>query len=253
MLRRICTLLFLLTTSAVLAAPAPKKSWEQYGWEKPIDPDNDCKFDIKEGTITIELPGGDHDFSLRRKRLNAPRLLRNVEGDFEVQVRVSASFHPSAQSSVKGQESRVAAGLLLMLTDKDFMRLDQAANRLKDDQPPIKTKEGPREGLRKGDLDGSAVFQMQGSQGMEVKMGTPWKPDPRAKEEHLYLYFERKGDNWCVAISPDGKKRTSQISYKAFPLPRKFKVGLAAYSTSTEPFKVHFDQFKLIRGGKESK
>ena len=29
--------------------------------------------------------------------------------------------------------------------------------------------------------------------------------------------------------------------------PAKLKVGLAAYSTSTEPFKPTFDQFKLIR------
>jgi regulation of enolase protein 1 (concanavalin A-like superfamily) len=33
----------------------------------------------------------------------------------------------------------------------------------------------------------------------------------------------------------------------------KIKVGLAACSTSTEPFKVRFDQFKLTRGQKKSK
>jgi hypothetical protein len=58
MFRRSCALFLLLIASAVLAAPAPKD-----GWDRPIDPDNDCKIVIKDGTVTIEVPGGDHDLS----------------------------------------------------------------------------------------------------------------------------------------------------------------------------------------------
>jgi hypothetical protein len=36
-------------------------------------------------------------------------------------------------------------------------------------------------------------------------------------------------------------------------VPAKGKVGLAAYSTSTEPAKVIFDQIKVARGGKKNK
>src|SRR5215472_13005840 len=102
--RFILFLLLMTYSSLAASAPAPKDSWD-----RPIDPDRDCKFEIKDGTVTIELPGGDHELDPKRNRLNAPLLLRDVEGDFAIQVHVSASFRPFAESSVKVEDPRVAA------------------------------------------------------------------------------------------------------------------------------------------------
>jgi regulation of enolase protein 1 (concanavalin A-like superfamily) len=226
-------LLLLLIACAVFAAPAPKD-----GWDRPVDPDNDCKITIKDGTVTMELPGGDHELdpNPKRNRFNAPRLLRDLEGDFVMQVRVSASFRPSAKSSVKGEDPRVAAGLVLIPAEKNYIRLEYGAY------------------WRNEKQTNGFSNRMRGQQlGINVEY-VHWNPkDWVPNEEHIYLRIEREG-NWIRnVLSPDGKTWERHNSSKDPKLPSKFKVGLAAYSTSTEPFKVRFDQFKLIRGEKKSK
>jgi regulation of enolase protein 1 (concanavalin A-like superfamily) len=220
----------LLAACAVLSAPAPKDSWDR------VDPDRDCKFDIKDDTVTIELPGGDHELDPKRDRFNAPRLLVDVEGDFVVQVRVSASFCPSAKSSVKGEDPRVAAGLVLIPAEKNYIRLEYGA-------------------YRRNEKQGKGFSnRMRGQQlGMKVEY-VHWNPKGwMPNEEHIYLRIEREGNSIRNVLSPDGKTWERYNSSKGAKIPSKLKVGLAAYSTSTEPFKVRFDQFKLTRNQEKSK
>jgi regulation of enolase protein 1 (concanavalin A-like superfamily) len=236
MIRLILSLALLLAACAVLAAPAPELF--KSGWDKPVDPSRDCKFHIKGGTMTIELPGGDHDLAPNRDRFNAPCLLRDVEGDFVMQVRVSGSFRPSAKSSVDEEESRVAAGIVLILADENCIRLEFGARRL-------------------GGRQGSFVdLWMGGEELFNMNLGgiSPWKQEDReVKEEYIYLLLERQGDVIKDSISPDGKKWPVNGNVSIPNLPAKFKVGLAAFSTSTEPSKVRFDQFKLTWGKKKEK
>jgi regulation of enolase protein 1 (concanavalin A-like superfamily) len=249
MLRLIRSLIFLPMACATLAATSPKD-----GWERPLDPDNDCKIDIKDGTVTMELPGTYHEFNLKRKCFNAPRLLRDVEGNFVVQVRVSTSSRPSVKSSVDRMQPRVAAGLLLIATDEDYIRLESECYRRTEEQRRPDKGKRKEEQPRKPELRSGPAFKLFGTQTQEVELEPPWEQDRQAKEERIYLRFERKGNGFREAISPDGKTWTTHVSMTGFlNLPRKLKVGLAAYSTSTEPFKVRFDQFKLIRGGEKNK
>lgn len=229
MFRLRCTLLLLLIACAAFAAPVPKDSWD-----RPVDPDKDCKFVMKDDTVTIELPGTDHEFA-KRKRFNAPRLLRDVEGDFKIQVRVRATFHPSAKSTVDGEKPRVAAGLLLVDTDKNYLRLEYEACRRTNGRP------------------GGVAFKLLGEQIIEAELKPPRKEDYQAKKEHVYLWMQRQGDCLTEAFSFDGKTWIRHYTIEGvLKLPKKVKVGIAAYSTSTEPFKAHFDQLKLTRGRKKS-
>jgi regulation of enolase protein 1 (concanavalin A-like superfamily) len=228
MLLRICTLLVLLMAYAALAAPAPKDGWEQ------LNPDKDGKIDIKDGTVTIELPGRDHEIEPKRNRFNAPCVLRDVEGDFAIQVRVSASFRPSGKSSVKGESPRVAAGLLLIPAEKNYVRLEYGAI-----QQNGKQITGFSNRMRGEKLGVTGDYTHWNPQ--------EWKPN----QEHIYLRIEREGDWIRNVLSPDGKTWERYNSWTGRKLPSKFKVGLAAYSTSTEPFKVRFDHFKLIQGQKK--
>src|SRR5579884_3216844 len=124
MFRLIRTVALVPMACAALAAPAPKDGWER------VDPDDDCLIDIRDSRVTMELPGGDHELDAPpSKRSNAPRLLRGVEGDFAVRVRIRASFHPSEKSSVKEEASRVAAGLVLISADKGYVRFEYGASR----------------------------------------------------------------------------------------------------------------------------
>ncbi len=69
------------------------------GWDKPVDPDGDCKFLVGKNTLFIEVPGKDHDLGVDRGVMNAPRMLREVEGDFTAQVRVDGEFTPVGPST----------------------------------------------------------------------------------------------------------------------------------------------------------
>src|SRR5579885_2556325 len=106
-----------LVTCCVLAAPAPKPQPFVSGWDNPIDPDKDCTIKREKDTLIMEMPGSDHDYDPYRGRFNAPRLLREreIEGDFEMQVRVRIDDQPSVHSTVDGRPASVSAGFLVIL------------------------------------------------------------------------------------------------------------------------------------------
>ncbi|HEY7326292.1 MAG TPA: hypothetical protein VH592_01535 [Gemmataceae bacterium] len=84
MIRSLFALVALLLACAALAAPAPGPF--AGGWGSPHDPDKNCKIRRNNGVLTIEMPSNAHDFDPLHKRANAPRLVREVDGNFEIQV-----------------------------------------------------------------------------------------------------------------------------------------------------------------------
>jgi regulation of enolase protein 1 (concanavalin A-like superfamily) len=125
--------------------------------------------------------------------------------------------------------------LVLIPSDQHYIRLEYGASN------------------RKGEQGASFSFRAWGDQ-LGIAGETDFMPgDWRPNEDHLYLRLERQGDCIRASISPDDKRWNPTLSFMSQALPEKFKAGLAAYSTSTEPSKVRFDQFRLTRGRKESK
>jgi regulation of enolase protein 1 (concanavalin A-like superfamily) len=239
MIRSLCVLAALLLTCIVLAAPAPDPFVA--GWGNPIDPDRDCRIIRGNGALTIVMPGGDHDYDTVRERLNAPRLVRELEGDFEIQLRLRIDSRPSAKSTVKGQPSFVAAGFLVIIPDtfyENFVRLQYGL---------------AGEGAGKYGFASQLSRELRGGPGNgaydERWPKWPFKTEP----EYVYLRLERWGDILNHSISPDGKSWVPAGGAHLSRLPYKLKVGLAACSTSTDPSKVHFDQLKLVRGKKRER
>lgn len=235
MTRCICGLGTLLLVSAALAAPAPQPFVA--GWDNPLDTDKNCKFVRDKGTLVIEMPGTDHDYAPLRDCHNAPRILRNLEGDFDMQVRIRIACSPSLKSTVKGQPSSVAAGFLLIPPDRygiSCIRLEYG-------------KAG--EGIG---VDGYAALKHQDRVGgySNARWENRWRNWPLPeKTDQAYLRLRREGEKLYPFISPDGEKWTSLVGPAQFGrLPAKLKVGLAAYSSSTESSKVRFEDFKLLRG-----
>lgn len=224
----------LLLTCFVLATPAPDPFVS--GWDRPIDPDRDCKIKRYNRVLTIEIPGGDHDYDPLRNRVNAPRLSRDLEGDFEMQVRVRIDCLPSVQSTVKGQPSCVSVGFLIIPADNiptNCIRLEYRVTRKGDGVDDCALE------LRRDELGGQVNFIWN----------ERWKNWPfKAIPEHVYLRLERWGDILYHSISPDGKLWVRVGGGWIVGLPYKLEVGLAAYSTSADPSKVHFDQLMLVRG-----
>lgn len=231
------TLVALLLPFATLAAPVPEPFMS--GWGNPTDPDKDCKIRREKGALTIEMPGSVHEYSLYRKRLNAPRLLRDIEGDFEMEVRIRIDCRPSAQSSVKDQPSYVSAGFLTIPPDSNGIAMERLEYRV--------TGQGD-------EVDGCAVILDAGNKLGESYSALSKKNHPlwpfNEKPDYVYLRLARRGQLLGIYISPDRKKWLSIGGSNSVGLPSKLTVGLAAFSTSTDPSKVVFDQLTITHGMK---
>jgi hypothetical protein len=229
----LCVISALLLAYAALAAPAPKPQPFVSGWAKPVDPDKDCTIKCEKDALIMEMPGRDHDYDPRRGQFNAPRLCREreIEGDFVMQVRVRIDGQPSFQSAVDGQPSSVSAGFLVMLPQKYpcvCIRVEFRASRKGSGVHGYFDVRRWFDDKRQGRL-------VEGARGREEE----WKGD-------AYLRLARQDGNLGFAISSDGEnwKRTGAIG----GVREKLKVGLAAYSTSTDPSKVVVDQFTIRQG-----
>jgi hypothetical protein len=256
-----------------------RKPWEFVsGWGKPIDPDQDCRIQRDKDLLTIEMPGSDHDYDPVRKRFNAPQLLSELEGEFDLQVRIRIDCGPSAQSTVKGQPAFVSAGFLLIYPDKyssicarlEYAVAQQGSRFDANVAEPRLAKQPRKESAPDGkEAESHAVMRSwtgpanKNVYPIEYDHGRPilsdnfiwergWQNWPLPeKAEYAYLRLDHRAGGWSsFFISPDGEKWT-RLTYLP-SLPAKGKVGLAAFSTSTEPSKVRFDQLKLAGGKKKN-
>jgi regulation of enolase protein 1 (concanavalin A-like superfamily) len=226
-------LLCALLAAAALAAPAPGPRttgpWFD-GWDEPIDPLGDCRFQRKGDQLAIVVPGT----GLSLDASKWPRLLRDVEGDFAVQVRVGGEFR---QAELAGRDVARRAGLLL--TDgKDFVRLLRAAYR------------GAPTGVGFHSLDAWHLT-------VEFNLHRSWSNWQYAEGPPLrapaYLRLERRGERLTFLVSRDGKgwELAAVPSLLKFPhtvkMPPKVKVGVVAEATAEGRFEARFDQFRVGR------
>ena len=105
--------------------PTPPKHIDGWGWA--VDPDGSSTFRVDEGKLTVIAPGPVQDMSIELGRMNAPRTVRKIEGDFIAQVKVNGSFAPGNRQGLPVRLPYHGAGLLLMHDLKTYVRIDRAA------------------------------------------------------------------------------------------------------------------------------
>ncbi len=125
MLRAAACLLAMFLLTGVALADDVKKIKD---WGEVVDPDKDCTIEEKAGLLIIKVPGKHHDLTYTDAytKLNAPRILQPVAGDFTVTVKVAFPLPKDAKSS-GGAHAFASSGLLLWQDDKNYIRLDRAA------------------------------------------------------------------------------------------------------------------------------
>src|SRR4051812_32834403 len=106
-----------------------KKPQTIKGWGTVVDPDGDCRVEEKDGTLTITVAKTHHDLTYQEigNRFNAPRVVREVEGDFTMQVKVPKFPMPDADAEATGLYPFMSAGLLVWQDEKNFFRVERAA------------------------------------------------------------------------------------------------------------------------------
>lgn len=123
---RCCALLVAALAAVAVAAPVEKDGTLIPGFGKIIDPNNDCRFTVEDGRLTIAIPGSDHGLSVEQNRMGPPRVLQDVDGDFVVQVEVGGAFPQGATSLIEGRRAFHGTGLLLWQDEGTYLRLEGA-------------------------------------------------------------------------------------------------------------------------------
>jgi hypothetical protein len=189
-------------------------------WGTPVDPDGDCKIHPERNTLVIDLPNKRHDLTPFSRLFNVPRVVRPMEGDFEMQVKVEGEFKPVGPPERPVDEASNAAGLLVLGEGEQHVILDRMAF------------------IRKGTFI-TAVELAQRGEG-----GNRGRRNPQLGHGTTYLRLARKGNQILASVSSDGKEWTALDPLESH-LPDRVKVGVVAINTSKEPFSVTFSEFKV--------
>ena len=219
-LRVVAMLLCAVIAFSVTAAPAPvykpkpPRVWFD-GWDDPIDKAGGCKITRKGEKLTLIVPGSNPG--------NPALLLREVEGDFVLEVRVSSE----SDSAVCVGDRKAGVVLVIDGTHSRMNRVTEAGV-------------GIVSGLFRSELTvnrqsmGCAV----GILGQNI-----------ANISHFRV--RRKGNELIWEAKEDGTEWTTMNNgFTALALPKKIKIGVSAEATAPGPFNVEFDQFRLTKPAK---
>jgi hypothetical protein len=197
---------------------------ELAGWGLAVDPDGDCKFTPDgQKALAVEVPGTWHDLNPHVNKLNSPRVLRTVDGDFSVTVKVGGEFKPTGKPQNPKSVPSSGGGLVVWKDSDNFIRLERfALSRNKKVTPLVIFLE-----------------REAGYQGAEHNEGYPGGD--------CYLRMERKGSRITGSWSTDGSK-WKQLKPIDTLWPAQLKVGLTVANSNSDLLTVKFEEFAL-KGG----
>jgi regulation of enolase protein 1 (concanavalin A-like superfamily) len=190
-------------------------------WGDAIDPDGDCFIvvDKEANRATILVPGTAHLLSAELGRMNAPRILGEIHGDFEVRVRVTGTSLPGGRAMTTQYAPYHGAGILLWQDPGNYVRLEIAAD------------------LRKGRVFPYANFELRQAGRLASSLGL------KIEDNSSYLRLERRGDEIRGAFSPDGDHWRS-FSPLIVNLKDRLKVGVVAVNSASRPLKAGFEELR---------
>jgi len=203
---------------AVSPFPGAGAKEEMEGFGKPVDPDGDCTVSVASRVLSMTVPGTLHDLSPEKNKMNAPRVLRDGEGDFVVHVCVDAALEPKEGRSQ-------SAGLLVMQDERNYVRFEFVA-------------EGPGGAGKRGTSMRVEVRQ----NGVVPANGTMTGSSP---ERLRYLRIERHGRVVGAYCSPN-KGQWWILARRIVPLPAGLKIGVTASNQSDSPFTAKFYDFQFL-------
>jgi LSD1 subclass zinc finger protein len=200
--------------------PAEKPAGPLGEWGAAVDPDGDCSLTRAGGSLTIAVPGTAHDRSAELGRLNAPRALRDVTGDFTVEVKVTGTLRPGADSTVPARLPYNGAGLLVWHDPNNYVRLERAAL------------------VRDGAVRCYTAFELRQEGRTTAAHGLP------VGAEDVVLQLQRRGNQILGAVAPGGGQ-SQPFPPLVVTYPAQVQVGVAAVNSSTERFAIRFEDFRI--------
>jgi len=176
------------------------------GWEW-VNPVDNCSYKLeKEDYLQISVPPY-HDLNSVSNNLSAPRLLREISGDFIIETKVS-----------DGDEGKKLGGLVVWKAENCFARIDVASSGVW--------------------YEGCVYYQWN----MDSKEGYPGVH--LFKAEKVWLRLERKGDRFTGYVSKDGEN-WYRCGWVDIPMEDPIKVGIHALCPYSPTTSTRFEYFKI--------
>jgi serine/threonine protein kinase/regulation of enolase protein 1 (concanavalin A-like superfamily) len=196
---------------------------EKGNWGDAVDPDRDCKFELepREDKVRISVPGKTHILSAEIGRVNAPRILRDIKGDFDVSVQVAGTSHPGGKPTTNLYPPYHGAGLLIWQDQDNYVRLEIAADLQHGKARPYVNFEHRKDGVL---AVSSGIKNADGSNQLRLR---------------------RRGDEIYASFGPDGLRWTS-FSPLIAKLNDRLKVGVSAINSSTKPLTAEFEGLEAM-------
>jgi regulation of enolase protein 1 (concanavalin A-like superfamily) len=191
-----------------------------YPWGDVVDPDGDCKVVPENGRLNFEVPGSLHDLNAEIGKLNAPRVVQDIEGDFVVQVKVCGELQPGGPGTRHDAFPYNGAGLVVWLDGDHYIRMERGAV------------------LRNSRVGALLLCQKHEGDGPLLRKNA------FLEEGDVYLKLERRGRHIAGFYSTDGQQwaETSPIEVD---WPARLKVGLSAVNSAFTPLSIRFEEFSV--------
>lgn len=216
---------------AEAAAPVQKPGAKIAGWGEVVNPDGDCKFFLNKKELLISVPASDlpRDLAAEINRINAPRVIQPVKGDFVFQVKVDGRFNPGDVSTQEGRTGYNGGAVILMADPQNVVTLARAVLH-----------------RRGGEAMPYANYEMR-SEGKVDRIGNA-NDFPLPDEGPVYLRLERRGQTLTAAVSVDAEK-WNQLPQKELPAawPADLFIGVTAITTSQFEFNPRFSELQLLK------
>lgn len=201
-------------------------------WGRFVNPTDLASLERAYDHAVIDVPGSQPFWlqPLPNGNLDAPRLLQEIEGDFEVSVAIPPYERPltGTESRPEGNGSARGAGLLVWKDEKTFARFELSSLGEQEQGAPFLHAHWYVEGSPKGDERESPPDE-KGSQ-----ISGP-----------MMLKIHRWGNQLQLAWSRDGLTWSPWRTISNIPLGPRLQVGLFAENATNNSFKIRFDRFRL--------
>jgi regulation of enolase protein 1 (concanavalin A-like superfamily) len=205
------------------ALTAPLREAAKSAWGTFEDPDKDCEFREDKGVLTISVLGKDHDLGIERGKMNAPRAMQPVDGDFTIEVKVTGKFEPRQMTNMERMAYH-GAGFFIRKDDKNYIRLDRAT-----------CWDGANNQVY-------ANFEIR-VDGQVERFGAATDL-PLDNTKDTWLKIERKGDQFTAYATQEAGK-WKELGAKTMTADKRVSAGVAAINSSTEAFRPQFSEIKL--------
>ena len=193
------------------------------GWGRVVEPDRDCEVALKDGALGIKIPGKPHDFAAEVPSYNAPRVMREIQGDFIAEVVVGGSMDPGETSLEPKSWPYHGAGLMVVKDPNNYVTAHRAS------------------AFVNGKIRHFANFELRRGGRLAISHSSNDIPP----DQDLHLRLERRGKTFYHAMSPDGIHWSSYEPIE-LELPPAAQLGVAAVNTSNRPLAVRFRDLKVF-------